>query len=190
LTAVKADDGNPAEDGLSAMEASMNTNRVPPQHVEDNLTGCCPRFHPEDWTDVELHFRDKRFVRAETRSMMHVPLNMGAVFTRVGERMEAAGAYDPQDSITLSHELSPWKAEHLFAATKDVPEEEMIRFSADFLTRVFEGPYSKTGEWAKEMQEAALTQGKPDAEVWFHYPTCPKCAKVYGKNYVVGLAKV
>jgi hypothetical protein len=168
----------------------MDTNHVPIQHVEDNTTGCCPRFHPEDWTDVTLHFRDKRFVRAETRSLMHVPLNMGAVFTRVGGRIEAEGAYDPKDYITLSHELSPWKAEHLFAVTKDVPEEEMIRVSGDFLTRVFEGPYSQMGAWATELEAAAAALGKPGAEVWFYYATCPRCAKAYGKNYVVGLARV
>jgi hypothetical protein len=190
LTRVKA-----AENGLKygqifQRRSIMETNQVPPHHAEDNETGCCPRFHPDDWTSVRLHFRDKRFVRAETRSMMHVPLNMGAVFTRVGGRMEDAGAYDPADYITLSHEISPWKAEHLFAAAKDVPGEEMIRVSGDFLTRVFEGPYSQMGEWARAMEAAAEAEGIAGAEVWFYYPTCPRCAKVYGKNYVVGLAKV
>lgn len=168
----------------------METNRVPPHHAEDNPTGCCPRFHPEDWKDVKLRFRDKRFVRAETRSVVHVPLNMGSVFTRVGGRMEAAGAYDPADYITLSHDLSPWKAEHLFAAAKDVPEEGMIRVSGDYLTRVFEGPFSQMGTWAKTMETAAEAEGKAGAEVWFYYPTCPKCSRAYGKTYVVGLAKV
>jgi hypothetical protein len=115
---------------------------------------------------------------------------MGAVFTRVGGRLEDAGAYDPAEYITLSREISPWRAEHLFVATKGVPDEEMVRVSGDFLTRVFEGPYSQMGEWARTMAAAAEAEGKPGAEVWFYYPTCPKCAKVYGKNYVVGLAKL
>lgn len=168
----------------------MDINRLPPRHEDDNPTGCCPRFQPEDWTDVTLHFRDKRFVRAETRSVMHVPLNMGAVFTRVNERLAKADAYDPQDYITLSHDLSPWKAEHFFAASKNVEGEEMVLLSGDFLTRLFQGPFSQMGEWAREMEAAAAAAGKPGAEIWFYYPTCPKCSKAYGVNPVVGLARV
>ena len=40
------------------------------------------------------------------------------------------------------------------------------------------------------MKDAAAERGKTDGEVWFFYTTCPKCAKVYGKNYVVGIAEV
>lgn len=168
----------------------MDTNRLPPRHEDDNPTGCCPRFHPKDWMDVTLHFRDKPFVRAETRSIMHVPLNMGAVFSRVTERIAAADAYDPLDYITLSHELSPWRAEHLFATSKPVAGEEMVRLSGDFLTRVFEGPFSQMGDWTAKMAAAAAAIGKPGAEIWFYYPTCPKCAKTYGVNPVVGLARI
>ena len=40
------------------------------------------------------------------------------------------------------------------------------------------------------MMAKSAERGKPDSEVWFFYSTCPKCAKAYGKNYVVGLAAV
>lgn len=168
----------------------MDINRVPPPHLDDNPTGCCPRFHPEDWEGVELRFRDKRFVRAVTHSALHVPIDMGRVFGRVLGAIEAAGADDPEGRIVLSRDLSAWKAEHLFAVSDEVAGEEMTTLSGTFITRVFEGPFSGAGAWYDAMKRAAAARGKPDGAVWFYYTTCPKCGKVYGKNHVVGLAEV
>ncbi len=168
----------------------MDINQVPPLHTDDNPTGCCPRFHPEDWEGAELHFRDKPFVRATVAEAMHIPLNMGRVFTRVNTHMEAAHSVDPDGFIVLSRDLSPWKGEHYFAASVPVPDEDMTTLSGDFATKVFEGPYSQAGAWFKQMQALASERGKPDAGIWFYYTTCPKCAKVYGKNYVVGLVEI
>jgi len=168
----------------------METNELPHYDLSDNPTGCCPRFHPDVWDGVELHFKDKPFVRAETKSVMHVPVNMGKVFSRVQSHVEAATGFDPDNTIVLSRDLSPWKSEHLFAADQPVPDEEMVTLSGDFVTKVFEGPYKDAKDWYDEMKQLAAGRGKADGEVWFFYSTCPKCAKVYGKNYVVGLAEV
>jgi hypothetical protein len=83
----------------------MQVKALPRYDDSETITGCCPRFKPEGWDGRELHFRDKTFLRATTRSAMHVPLNMGSVFTRVGKRIEDAGAYDADDFIILSREL-------------------------------------------------------------------------------------
>lgn len=168
----------------------MEINRLPPLHMDDNPTKCCPRFHPEDWESVELEFRDKPFARATVRSAMHIPLDMGRVFERVNKHMSEADAFDADNFIVLSRDLTPWKSEHLFASRAPVPSEEMTTFTGKFVTAVFEGPYSQMGSWQAEMTRRAAEQGKPDGEVWFYYTTCPKCAKAYGKNYVVGLAEV
>lgn len=168
----------------------MKTNALPHYDMSDNPTGCCPRFKPEGWDGAELHFEDKRFVRAETRALMHVPLNMGQVFSRVQRHLEEAGALDEDDIIVMSRDLSPWKGEHLFAASKPVAGEEMTTLSGDFVTKVFEGPYAEAKHWYDEMKALAAERGKRDGDVWFFYTTCPKCAKVYGKNYVVGLAEI
>jgi len=168
----------------------MEINAVPPLHQEDNPTGCCPRFHPEDWEGVELEFRDKLFARATVHSAMHIPLDMGKVFTRVNTRMQDAGAFDADDFIVVSRELSAWKSEHLFACTTALTGEEMTRLSGKFVTKVFEGPFSQAQSWHETMKAMAHSHGRDDGEVWFYYTTCPKCAKTYGKNYVVGLAEV
>jgi hypothetical protein len=42
----------------------------------------------------------------------------------------------------------------------------------------------------KEMEEFVADHGKTIETTYFFYTTCPRCAKRYGKNYVVAIAKV
>jgi hypothetical protein len=170
--------------------SAMQTNALPHQDLSDRPTGCCPRFDPAGWDGVELHFRDKRFIRAETRSAMHLPLNMSKVFGRVHAHIEAAGGYDPDNTIVLSRDLSPWKAEHLFATEGDVPDEDATTLSGDFVTKVFDGPYNEAKSWYGEMEDMVRAQGKEPARIYFYYTTCPRCAKAMGHNYVVGVAEI
>ena len=65
----------------------------------------------------------------------------------------------------------------------------MESISGTFLTKVFEGPYKDAGKWVKEMQAYVKSKGSEVGKMYFYYTTCPKCAKVYGKNYTVVLAK-
>lgn len=168
----------------------MQTNQLPFYDDSVNKTGCCPRFDPTGWDGQDLYFADKPFTRATTRSLMHMPLNMGSVFSRVLDKIAATGGYDNTDYVVLSRDLSPWRAEHLFATPKPLDDEEQVALSGDFATKTFEGPYSQMGKWHKDMQDLAAARGTIDAPVYFFYPTCPKCAKVYGKNPVVGFAKL
>ncbi len=167
----------------------MELNQTPLYDKSDNPTGCCPRFNPIGWDDQELEFGDKPFVRASTISFFHVPLNMGSVFAKTSAAIERAHA-ESGSFIVLSHEESRWHAEHLFAVDRDVPGAEMVRLSGKFLTKVFEGPYSETGRWCEEMQSAVKDKGKRLETMYYFYTTCPRCAKVYGKNYVVGVARM
>ena len=168
----------------------METNVVPNYDLKDNPTGCCPRFKPEGWDGQDLHFDRKRFVKATTRSLFHIPLNMGRVYPRTFEEIEKAGAYDENDIIILSHDPSPWRGEHFFAVSKDVPGQEIVELSGNYLTRVFEGPFKDAPKWEKELQAYVESRGKRLKKTYFFYTTCPKCAKVYGKNYVVGVGEV
>ena len=40
------------------------------------------------------------------------------------------------------------------------------------------------------MRREVEQRGRTFDTLYFFYTTCPKCAKHYGKNYVVGIAKV
>ena len=54
----------------------------------------------------------------------------------------------------------------------------------------FEWPYRNARQWSKDMQEVVWARGSELSDIYFFYSTCPKCAKSYGKNYVVGVARV
>lgn len=90
----------------------METNTLPRYDASDNTTGCCPRFKPEGWDARTLHFRDKRFLRATSRTVMHIPINIRRVFDRVDGRVSEAGGWNMDDMIVLSRDLSPWESEH------------------------------------------------------------------------------
>jgi len=168
----------------------MQTNAFPRYDVSEDATCCCPRFKPQGWDNQTLHFENKKFVRATTRSAMHIPWNMGQVFTRVQQHIEEAGAADPETEIVLSRDLSPWEAEHFFAVERDVEGEEMTTLSGNFFTRVFEGPYRRAKDFEHDMEVAATAMGKTVRRVFFFYTTCPKCAKTYGENYMIGVAEI
>jgi hypothetical protein len=167
----------------------MQTNQLPAYDDSVNLTGCCARFDPEGWDGKHLHFEQKLFVRATTRSVAHIPLDMGSVFARVLANIDKAGAQDPHQVLILSRDISSFHGEHLFAVTRPVPGEDMSTLSGEFTTRVFEGPYSNVRHWHKTLSDDAKAHGAPAKAIWFYYTTCPKCAQVYGKNYVIGVTQ-
>jgi hypothetical protein len=75
------------------------------------------------------------------------------------------------------------------AVDKEIPGMENITISGKFFSKVYEGPYKDTGKWCKDFE--ALVQSKNlSIKKWYMwYTTCPKCAKKYGKNYVVIIGK-
>lgn len=168
----------------------MQTNTLP--HFDDsvNETGCCPRFNPDGWEGAELHFKDKPFLRAVTHSVMHIPVDMGRVFERVNTHIQEQGAYDPNDFIVLSRDTSAWNAEHLFAVSKPVESEEMTTLTGDFRTKVFEGPYREAKQWYDSLSRAQQAERGAPGRIYFFYTTCPRCAKAYGKNYIVGVYEI
>jgi hypothetical protein len=171
------------------LTAVLPTNQVPPLNADNTETGCCPRFMPEPWDRQHLHFENKLFLRATTRSVFHVPVNMSSVFGDTFAAIQNAQAMSGPFPI-LSHDESPWRAEHLFAIDRPVPGSEMVELSGDFLTKVFEGPYAHARQWCEEMGRYVAAEGYALETLYFFYTTCPKCAKHYGKNYVVAMAKI
>jgi hypothetical protein len=115
---------------------------------------------------------------------------MGSVIKRTCKRIQDAGAAAEDTYLMLSTDPSPWRGEHYFYVTKDVPDADMVRLSGYYITKVFEGPYSNAGKWAKEMVQHVESQGRQLRKLYFFYTSCPKCAKHYGKNYVVGFAEL
>ena len=167
----------------------MEVNALPTFDVSDNPTGCCPRFDPTGWDQQTLHFAAKPFVRARTHSIAHFPLDMGRVFRRTFEAIHDAGAQRDDDVIVMSHDRSAWSAEHFFSVDRDVDGQDMVYLDGEFYTRVFEGPYRNVPKWGEALRAEVEAAGKTVRDIFFFYTTCPKCAKHYGRNYVVGLAQ-
>ncbi len=150
---------------------------------------CCPKFDPQPWDEREIKWDNKKFVTDRVRSFLHIPLNFKGVMVRNMALIEAAGA-KAEDMIVLADENSLWGADVYIAVAQDVPQTKMASISGTFLSKVFEGHYKNVGTWAKEMQEHVRAAGRQLKKMYFYYTTCPKCAKKYGKNYVVLLAQV
>ncbi|MGI9516142.1 MAG: hydrolase [Pirellulaceae bacterium] len=168
----------------------MAHSKLPPFNMDLSETDCCPRFDPTGWDGEEFEFRDRLFVRATTRNFLHIPLNMKSVITNTFAKIEEAGAAPEDEYLMLSSDLSPWRGELYFAVTKELPDVEMVKLSGTFLAKVFEGGFQNMGRWSKELTGFVESKGKQIKKCFFFYTTCPKCAKVYGKNYVVGFPQI
>ncbi|MGO9107755.1 MAG: hydrolase [Thermoguttaceae bacterium] len=153
-----------------------------------NAVECCPRFNPEPWDDKTIPWENKRFVKDRVVSILHMPLNFGAVMKRNVRAIEAAGGI-AADMIVLADENSLWGADVYIEVTKDIPGANMATISGTFISKVFEGPYRNVRKWIEEMKGFVTAKGKNVRKLYFYYTTCPKCAKKFGKNYVVILAQ-
>jgi hypothetical protein len=152
-------------------------------------TGCCEPFNPEPWDGKEITWEDKIFVKDRVTSFLHMPLNMGKKIVKNMKLIERAGV-KAEYQLMLFDEKSLWGSDIYIDVAKDVPGAQMATLSGTFLTKVFEGPYQNAGKWAKEMVEYVKSKGKEIKKMYFSYTTCPRCAKAYGKNYVIIFAQV
>ena len=156
---------------------------------EQSETGCCLRFNPEPWQEKEIIFKDRMFVKDNVRTIFHIPFGFGRVMLKNMTKIVKAGALSAEP-LLLYRDRSLWKAEVYIAVAKDVPAAKVEEISGTFLTKVFEGPFSRSGKWVREMNKYVKSKGKEPKKIYMYYTTCPKCAKAYGKNYTVLLAEV
>ena len=152
-------------------------------------TGCCDPFDPVPWQAKEITWNNKQFVSDHVTRFFHIPINMGSKIVKNMEFIEKAGAKAPQQ-LMLTDEKSSWGSDIYIDVAKEVPGAKMATLSGTFLTKVFEGPFQNAGKWAQEMTEYVKSKGKNLKKLYFSYTTCPKCAKTYGKNYVVLFAQI
>ena len=83
-----------------------------------------------------------------------------------------------------------WGADLYLEVAKEVPGAKMASISGTFLAQAYEGPYRDISKWIADMKKRVEAKGKALKKLYFYYTTCPKCAKKYGKNYVVLFAQV
>lgn len=162
-------------------------------HENANSNVCCPRFDTTLWDEKTHVWEEKLFIKETVPQLFHIPLPW--TVSRTIERMwnraqEAKAALDVKDFLILAYDPSPWRSELYMAVNHEVPGTENIKLSGTFLSKVFDGPYNSVPRWIKEMNKYITSKGMITDKYYFYFTTCPKCAKLYGHNYVVTFAQV
>jgi hypothetical protein len=152
-------------------------------------TGCCEPFDSGAWQDRRLVWEGKPFLKDHVHCLFHVPLDIERKVKKDMAAITAAGA-QADKPLMLSDDRSPWGADIYIEVKKAVPGATNDSLSGTFMTKVFEGPFRDAGKWAEQMRAHVASQGEKLEKLYFGYTTCPRCAKAYGKNYVVLFAKV
>lgn len=169
------------------MEVNQN---LPIMDFSDNETGCCPRFHPENWDSKVFNFDSLKFIKASTKSFMHVPLDMSKVMTRTMEAIDSAKASVSDQYLILSKDVSNWRCDHYFLVASDVPGFPVQTLNGNYFAKVYDGEFKEIPHWMKDFDHSIQQKGFVADDFMSFYTTCPKCAAHYGHNYVVLFAKL
>ena len=154
-----------------------------------NENECCPKFDPAPFGMVYLfEWNKKKFIKEKVTTFLYMPMNFGSVMKKLDEKVRAAQATIP-DWMCLSDHTSKWNMNVYVAVDKDIPGAENMTLSGKFLSKVYEGPFQDTGSWCKDFEQFAQGKRVAISKMYMWYTTCPKCAKKYGKNYVVIVAQ-
>jgi hypothetical protein len=150
---------------------------------------CCPEFNPDPWDGKILNWQDKKFIKDRVFTFFFMPVNFGQVMKRLDKKVRNAGAEIP-DFLCLSYHTSRWNMDVYLAVDREIPGEKIVSLNGKFLSKVYEGPFRDTGKWCRDFETYANSQNLKIKKWYMWYTTCPKCAKKYGKNYVVILSEV
>jgi hypothetical protein len=152
--------------------------------VQDKNSECCPKFDPVPWDDKIFEWDNKRFIKDKVFTLFYIPLNFGSVMRKLDGKVRKAGARMP-DALALSDHTSKWNMDIYLAVDREIPDSENVMLSGKFFSKVYEGDFKETGKWCKDFEGLAKKKGLEIKKWYMWYTTCPKCAKKYGKNYVV-----
>ena len=157
--------------------------------TEITPTGCCPPFDPAPWDDQIIEWSEKLFIKDKVFCILNMPVNFGKVMTRIMSKADKHGA-TVADAMCLSDHASAWKMNVFVAVDKKIPDLKTVKITGKFYCRVYEGDFRKTGEWISDFKKTSSEKHFSTGKMYMWYTTCPKCAKVYGKNYVAILAEI
>lgn len=152
-------------------------------------TQCCPKFDPSGWDDKLFEWSDKKFIKARVKTFMFMPIGFGKVIAKLQEMADKSGVSVP-DYLCLSDHTSKWNMDIYLAVDKEVEGAENVTLSGKYYSKVYEGDFKDTGKWTEDFKIASESKGYKPKKWYMWYTTCPKCAKKYGKNYVVILAEI
>ncbi len=158
-------------------------------NTEQQTEICCPPMEPSQWDEKEFRWDDKIFLFTKVSCLMYMPLNFGAKMRKLVPKIEAAGVEMP-DGMVLSEQTSAWKMNLYICVNKAVPGIKNVTITGNFISKVYEGPYKNVGKWCKKFDSWVKHKGHTLKKSYIWYTYCPKCAKKYGKNYMVFIAEI
>lgn len=150
---------------------------------------CCPKFNPEPWDGKTFNWENKKFIRDKVFTVFYMPVNFGSVMVKIQKKLDKEGIL-VQDWMCLSDHTSKWNMDVYLAVDKELPDANNVTISGKYVTKVYEGDFKETGNWCKDFDGYLKEQNLEMKKMYMWYTTCPKCAKKYGKNYVVIVAEV
>jgi len=150
---------------------------------------CCSEFKPELWDEKTLNWNKKLFVKTNVCTLFYIPLNFGKKMTKLVKLYEQNNVQFT-DEMCITKHISPWKMDLYLGADKALTGYESEEFTGNFFCKVFEGSFNDTGKWTKQFIQFLNENSMKYDDILYWYTTCPKCAKKYGKNYVVLIAKL
>lgn len=110
-----------------------NIHRIIPSYTEaDNVTGCCPVFHPEMYDNQVYDLSDYRFIKDSTLSFMYMPVNMDKVFTRTMNAIDEDKQAYLDRYLILSKDINAFKCDHYFLTKGDVRGYETQRIEGKY----------------------------------------------------------
>ncbi len=166
------------------------TEQLTAKNVSSNKEAeCCPPFDPALWDNKFFEWNNKKFIKDKVFTLFYMPLNFGSAMVRLNKKVEAAGAKIP-DWLCLSDHTSKWNMDLYLAVDKEIPNAENTTLSGKFFSKVYEGNFKETGKWCKDFDSYVKSKNMQMQKMYMWYTTCPKCAKKYGKNYVVIVAQI
>jgi hypothetical protein len=157
--------------------------------TKNQSSECCPKFDPTPWDNKIFEWNDKKFIKDKVFTLFFMPINFGSVITRMMAKVEKAGA-KAQDWMALSEHTSKWNMDLCVAVDREIPDAENVTLSGKFFSKVYEGSFKDTGAWCENFTDCVKGKKLESKKMYMWYTTCPKCAKKYGKNYVVIIAQI
>jgi len=152
-------------------------------------TECCPKFDPIPWNDHVFEWDEKKFIKDKVNTFFNIPMNFGSAMKRLVAKMKNSGVESP-NWICLSNHTSKWNMDVYVEVEKEIPDATNTTISGKFFSKVYEGSFSDTSKWCKDYKEHAKHLDLKIKKWYMWYTTCPKCAKKFGKNYVVILGEI
>ncbi len=145
---------------------------------------CCLKFDPAPWDNKTFTWNNKKFIKDKVFTLFYMPVNFGGVMKRCQEKIEKTGTVGA-DAMWLSDHTSKWNMDLYISVDTKVEDAENVVMSGNFFSKVYEGNFKDTGKWMEDFERFTTEKGMAVKKMFMWYTTCPKCAKKYGKNYVV-----